>query len=343
MLPGGCGTLEPREGSQRHLGLRRTTWLWGQDRNLTGALSHWHPPWPGCHLPPHPERQNRHRERVPASVCHPRAQGHAECVQAGRTWHGDIGCWQWFGDSPSASPGGAATSKRSGWGTSPCPAGSTPAGQCWEMLEHHGHHWEQHQTSTKASTATGTPQCPQLRTELVLNSSYPAILTPAPCLDQSSLLDSRIVFSKANNAQPDLGSQCRELLSRCRCSSCRAGSGPVTPIHGIPRCRSHLPSRPAASGKLPQPSVPGFRFPRAVWEEQTKQCQDSLLPGEPPLLLPAAVPCALHAALPGLPAGFSLPSSTRGCLCPSAPMTGPWLPFGVSASRGFCCRAGWLR
>lgn len=68
---------------------------------------------------------------------------------------------------------------------------------------------------------------------------------------------------------------------------------------------------------------------------KSKQSSARTLPGEAPLLLPATVPCALRTALPELPAGFSLPSSTRGCLCPSAPVTGPWLPFRASASRGF--------
>lgn len=209
----------------------------GAGRNLTGALSHWHPPWPGCHLPPHTEQQNRQRERVPASVCHPRViqshPGQAECVQAGHTRRGDTGCWQCFGDSPSASPGGAATSKRSGWGTSPCAAASTTVGQCWEMLEHHGHHWEQHQTSTKASTATGAPQCPQLRTELALNSSYPAILIPAPCLDQSSLLNSRIVFSKANERPARFGLPVPGAALPVQMFQLQ---GRVTPCHSHPWC-----------------------------------------------------------------------------------------------------------
>lgn len=136
----------------------------------------------------------------------------------------------------------------------------------------------------------------------------------------------------------------QELLSQCRCSSCRAGSGPVTPIHGVPRCRNHLPSRPPACDNLPQPLVPGFRFRRQIWEEQTKQCQDSLL-----RQLPGSHHCSF---LPPLPVPSALlsrscqqdfPSSTPGCLRPSAPMTGPWLPFSASASRDFCCRAGWLR
>lgn len=126
-------------------------------------------------------------------MCHLRAiQRHsaqAECVRevAGHTQHGDIDCWQCSGDSLSASsPGGAATSKR--W------VGhiSTAAGQ------RHGHHRNWHQISTEAPTATGTPQCPSLGLNWHRIPSYPAILIPAPCLDHSSLLGSRIVFGKAN-------------------------------------------------------------------------------------------------------------------------------------------------
>lgn len=105
--------------------------------------------------------------------------------------------------------------------------------------------------------------------------------------------------AKPMNALPGAGSQSAGALSpRCRCSSCRAGSGPVTPIHSVPRCRNHLPSWPSACGKLPQPLVPGFRFRRQIWEEQTKQCQDSLLrqlPGShhssflPPFPVPSAL------------------------------------------------------
>lgn len=119
------------------------------------------------------------------------------------------------------------------------------------------------------------------------------------------------------NALPGAGSQSAGALSpRCRCSSCRAGSGPVTPIHSVPRCRNHLQSWPSACDKLPQPgsriqvsqtnlgrankAVPGLSPPAA--------------PGEPPLLLPATVPCALCTALPELPAGFSL---IRAGLSPS--------------------------
>lgn len=130
-------------------------------------------------LPPHPKQQNRHRERVPASTCPPRAiQWHsaqAECVQevAGHTRHGDIGCWQCFGDSPSASILQPRRSSHleeamvghvsmSSWlhssGTAPGNAGAprTPP--------------EPAQRSTEAPAATGTPQCPQFRTGLALNS-----------------------------------------------------------------------------------------------------------------------------------------------------------------------------
>lgn len=113
MLPGGCGMLQPREGSQRHLGLTGTAWLWGQDRNLTGAQSHQHHHGQAAssqashHLPPHPEQQNRHRERIPASMCHPRAMqslsGQGECVREVTRGTGTLAAGSGLGTAPLAA------------------------------------------------------------------------------------------------------------------------------------------------------------------------------------------------------------------------------------------------
>lgn len=179
---GGCGTLEPGEGSQRHLGLTRTTWPWGQDRDLTGAQSHQDPPWPGSlqpgQAPPLTSPKAAKQAQGKGSCIHVPPQGHPKPLRTSRVslgggWspqHRDIGCWQWFGDGPSASVPQPSRSRGHGWGTSPCAAGSRAAGQRRARLERHGHLQNQHQTSTEAPAATGAPQCPRCRAELAQNS-----------------------------------------------------------------------------------------------------------------------------------------------------------------------------
>lgn len=207
MLPGGCGTLEPREGSQRHLGLTRTTWLWGQDGNLAGARSHRCPPRPGSLQPGQPPPPTSPKAPKQAQG-QPRAiqscSGQAECVRevAGHAQHRDIGCWQWFGDSHSAS---IPQPRRSCHPKEAVDGAHLHVWLATQQRNSTGKRWSTADT-TRTSTKPppkhpqqlGLPSAPSLGPNWHRIPSYPAILIPVPCLDQSSLLSSRIVFGKAN-------------------------------------------------------------------------------------------------------------------------------------------------
>lgn len=164
------------------------------------------PGWPPP--PASPKAPRQAWGKVPATPCQPRAiqshSGQAKCVRevAGHTRHRDIGCWQWFGDSHSASipqPRRSSHPKEAVDGArlhvQLAPEQRDSAGKRWSTSDTIG-------TSTKPPPKhpqqLGLPSAPSLGLNWHQIPSYPAILIPAPCLDQSSLLSSRIVFGKAN-------------------------------------------------------------------------------------------------------------------------------------------------
>lgn len=192
-----------------------------------GATSH--------HLPPHPEQQNRPRERVPVSKCHPRAvQRHPGQAECGRS-HTARGHWL-----PAV-----------GLGTAPLPASHSHLQEAVDGAHLHVQLVPPQQDSTRKcqstrdTTRTSTKPPPKHPQQLGLPSApssglnwhrvpgYPAILIPAPCLDQSSPLGSRIVFSRASECPARLGLPVAGIALPVQMFQLQ---GRVRPCHSHPRC-----------------------------------------------------------------------------------------------------------
>lgn len=192
-----------------------------------GATSH--------HLPPHPEQQNRPRERVSVSKCHPRAiqrhPGQAErdrshtarghwlpavvwgqplcqhpTATSKRPWMGHISTSSWLHHSRTA-PGNAR-------------APQTPPEPAPNLHQNTRSNWE-------------LPSAPSSGLNWHRVQSYPAILIPAPCLDQSSPLGSRIVFSRASECPARLELPVAGIALPVQMFQLQ---GRVRPCHSHPQC-----------------------------------------------------------------------------------------------------------